>query len=66
MRDFYGTFFMGAMLGAAAAVYYMHHESQVQNTGRRMKAKSKKAVNFLNNMGQDMENAVRRQENPCC
>lgn len=66
MRDSFGTFFMGAMLGAAAAVYYMNHEHQVHSTGRKMKAKSRKAVNFLNNMGQEMEHTVRKQEHPCC
>lgn len=50
MRE-WSAMLMGVALGVAAALYYMNNESQVKQQTRQIKARSRRAVDMVNNIG---------------
>jgi hypothetical protein len=45
----------GALIGAAATYLYMHNDDKLTTATRRIKAKSKGALNRVMEMGQEAE-----------
>jgi len=60
VRDFLGAVFMGAALGVAATMFYVNNEQDVRRGSRRIKARSKNAVNFVTNLGDEVNEMIKR------
>ncbi len=61
MKDMFSAVLLGAVIGAAAAMFYLENENELSSAARHLKASSRDAINFLSNMSQDIDHSVRKQ-----
>ncbi len=61
MRDMFGAVLLGAVIGAAATMFYLNNEKELCSAGRNLKENGKQAISFLSNLGQDIEEFGKRQ-----
>lgn len=59
MRE-WSAVLLGAVVGAAAALYYMGNNREVEQQTRQVKAKSKKALTFVNNLSDTAGEMLKR------
>jgi len=50
MRE-WSALLLGAVLGVTATMYYMNNEGEVKQQTRQIKAKSKRAMDMVNDFG---------------
>ncbi|NLB51944.1 MAG: hypothetical protein GX808_03290 [Syntrophomonadaceae bacterium] len=55
MNNYWSALMTGALIGAAATYLYMHNDDKLTTATRRIKAKSKGALNRIMDMGQEAE-----------
>ena len=60
MKDMFGAVLLGAIIGAAATMFYLNNEKELCNASRNLRENGKQAINFLTNLGQDIEESVRK------
>lgn len=61
MRDMVSAVLLGAVIGAAATMFYMENENEFSRVGRHLRASTGNAINFLNSMGQEIDDSIRKQ-----
>ncbi|NLO21099.1 MAG: hypothetical protein GX119_03775 [Syntrophomonadaceae bacterium] len=61
MKDMFSAVLLGAVVGAAATMFYLNNEKELCSAGRNFRENGKQAINFLNNLGQDIEESVKRK-----
>lgn len=54
MRGHLGSIVIGAILGSVVTYLYAKNDGKVIKQSKMYQAKSKKAINFLQNMGEDL------------
>lgn len=59
MKDL-GAVIIGAVFGAAVAVLYMNNGQEIKSAAKKVKAKSKRAMDIFNDMEEEMNNRIRR------
>lgn len=59
MRE-WSAMLMGVVLGVAGTWYYLNNEGQVNQQTRRIKARSRRAVDMVNNIGSSAEEMLKR------
>lgn len=51
---------LGAALGVAVTLYYINNEGQVKQQTRQIKARSRRAMDMVNNFGCTAEKMIKR------
>jgi hypothetical protein len=59
MRE-WSAMLMGVALGVAATLYYLNNESQVKQKTRQIKARSRRAMDMVSNIGCTAERMLER------
>jgi len=60
LKNMFSTFICGTVVGAAAVMYYYKHEQEFASAGRQAQAGTSSAMNFFSNVGQELDNAMRK------
>jgi gas vesicle protein len=61
LKDMLSAVLLGAVVGAAATMFYFNHEQELSAAVRNLKKNGKQAINFLSSLGQDIEESVMRK-----
>lgn len=61
MKDMFSAVLLGAVVGAAATMFYLNHEQEICSAGRNLRENGKQAMNFLNNLGQDVGESIMKK-----
>jgi len=61
MKDMFSAVLLGAVIGAAAATFYLNNERELCSAGRRLKESGRDVAKFLNHLGQDWDESLRKQ-----
>ncbi|KUG02670.1 hypothetical protein ASZ90_020038 [hydrocarbon metagenome] len=61
MKDMFSAVLLGAVIGAAATMFYMSNEDELSRAGRQLRNSTGNAINFLSSMGQDIHNTMGKQ-----
>ncbi len=61
MKDMFGAVLLGAVIGAAATMFYLNNENELSSAGRQLRNSTSHAINFLSSMGQDINNTMGKQ-----
>jgi hypothetical protein len=56
------SFIIGAIVGGAAAYYYMNHESDIKRTSYQVKARYNKAKDIVNDVEDELGDIIGKQE----
>jgi|LSQX01.2.fsa_nt_gb hypothetical protein len=59
MRE-WSALLMGVALGVAGTWYYLNNEGQVNQRTRQIKARSRRAMDMVNNIGSSAEEMLKR------
>ncbi len=61
MKDMFSAVLLGAVIGAAATMFYLNNENELSSAGRQLRDSTSNAINFLSNMSQDIDHSMRKQ-----
>ena len=56
------SFIIGAIVGGAAAYYYMNHQSDIKRTSYQVKARYNKAKDIVNDVEDELGDIIGKQE----
>jgi hypothetical protein len=56
------SFIIGAIVGGAAAYYYMNHESDIKRSSYQVKARYNKAKDIVNDVEDELGDIIGKQE----
>ncbi len=56
------SFIIGAIVGGAAAYYYMNYESDLKRTSYQVKARYNKTKDMVNDVADDLGDIIGKQE----
>ncbi len=55
MNNYWSAMITGALVGAAATYFYLNNDDKLSSATRRIRAKSKGAINSFKDMGEEIE-----------
>ncbi len=61
LKDMFSAVLLGAVIGAAATMFYLNNEDELSGAGRQLRASTSNAINFLSSIGQDIDHNMRKQ-----
>ncbi|MDD2586726.1 MAG: hypothetical protein PHT79_10115 [Syntrophomonadaceae bacterium] len=62
MKDYWGTMLIGILLGVSVTLLYTGNEKELRRAKRKMRAKSRSAMDFVTNVSQEAGDIIREQE----
>lgn len=60
MRGYFGGIVIGAIVGSLMTLLYINNEHEVEQKAKQVTAKSKRAVNMIDDFEEDMSDLIRR------
>lgn len=62
MKDYWGTMLIGILLGVSVTLLWTGNEKELRRAKRKMRAKSRNAMDFVTNVSQEAGDIIREQE----